>query len=86
MSVERVTYRPEGARAKTVYLQNPKVVEVMTGAPALVGQEVDKEGNAVLGTVAQAIERQHVISLELVVKRVPVAMSMIYAEFVEEQP
>lgn len=82
---EKVTYRPEGQRARTVYLRDPKVTSTSAG-PLLVGREVDRDGNAVLdGAGSAAIERTHVIEESLVVKRVPVRMSLLYGCFVPEE-
>ena len=81
MRYEKVTYRPEGGRVRTVILREPRVV---TGALAtlLVGTEVDKDGNAVLdGPRYTTVERTHVIDVDLVVKRVEVAMDLTYGTF-----
>lgn len=82
MATERVTYRPEGERARTIYLSDVSET-VIAGEPAITGIEVDRDGNRTLGTIKQAIERRHIIQVELVVKRVPVVMDKIYGEFVE---
>lgn len=76
MNTERVTYRPEGGRARTIYLQ-----DVSTSGSILTGIEVDREGAEVYGRGFD--ERRHLISLELVVNRVPVVMDNTYGEFVE---
>lgn len=80
MSTERVTYRPEGQRARTIYLD--KVSEsTVAGAPVLTGVEVDREGSEVYGKGFE--ERHHIIEVALIVRRVPVVMSNIYGEFEE---
>jgi hypothetical protein len=77
MRYEKVTYRPEGGRARTVILRDPE-----DRGGLLVGREVDAEGSAVLdGPRGVGIERTHVISEDLVLKRVEVAMHMIYGTF-----
>jgi hypothetical protein len=73
---ERVTFRPEGGRARTVYLRHPAVTGNL-----LVGVEVDREGDGVSGRKFD--ERRHVISVELVVARVPMRMDNFYGELVE---
>ena len=80
-TTERVTYRPEGQRARTIYLEDVRDSTFM-GAPVIIGREVDKEGNHVFGTT-QAVERRHVLETALIVKRVPVVMSLTYGEFVD---
>ncbi len=82
MTTERVTYRPEGERARTIYLADVAETAI-AGAPAIAGVEVDRDGCRVLGTVDQAVERRHIIQTELVVRRVPVVMDNTYGEFVE---
>jgi hypothetical protein len=81
MRYEKVTYRPEGGRARTVILRDPEIQGNF--AKVLVGREVDADGNALLtgGPDGAAIERIHVISEDLVLKRVEVAMHMIYGTF-----
>lgn len=81
MATEKVTYRPEGQRARTIYLENVQEATFM-GAPTLTGREVTREGDHVFGTT-QAVERLHVIEQSLIIKRVPVVMDNIYGEFVE---
>jgi hypothetical protein len=72
-----VTYRPEGAgRSRTIYLQDVSEIGSM-----LTGVEVDKAGDEVSGKGFD--ERRHVISLELVSKRVPMVMDNIYGELEE---
>lgn len=73
---ERVTYRPEGGRARTIYLHRPTVSGIF-----LTGIEVDKEGDEVAPKGVD--ERLHMIELALVVERVPMEMHRIYGELVE---
>lgn len=72
---ERVTYRPEGGRARTIYLHRPAV----TGG-LLTGIEVDREGDEVAPRGYD--ERLHAIALELVIERVPMVMDRLYGELV----
>lgn len=71
---ERVRYRPEGARARTIYLSDPQV----TGDPdgmlgqVLIGVEVDREADEVAPRGYD--ERRHVISLDLVLSRTVVVV------------
>ena len=82
-SIERVTYRPEGARARTMYLSDVRDITV-AGEPALVGAEVDKDGSPVLPMGKDGESRRlHIVQLALVVRRTPVVMDNIYGEFVE---
>ena len=76
-NTERVTYRPEGARrARTIYLEG-----VRETGNLLTGIEVNREGDEVSGKGFD--ERRHIISLELVVRRVPVVMDNLYGEYVD---
>jgi hypothetical protein len=76
MKYERVTYRPEGERARTIYLENPEV-----RGELLTGVQVKADGDEVSGKGFD--ERRHIISLELVTSRVPMRMDNIYGELVE---
>ena len=84
MSTERVTYRPEGGRARTIYLEDVRET-TLVGAPAVYGIEVDRDGNRVLDIAGQATERRHIIQAALIVKRVPVRMDNTYGEFVDAE-
>lgn len=75
---ERVTYRPEGGRARTIYMEN---VQVMGGGELLTGIEVNREGDEICG--AKFDERRHIIELALVERRMPMRMDNIYGELVE---
>lgn len=79
---ERITYRPEGERARTIYLVDATEIPFI-GATAVTGIEVDRDGNRTLGPATQPLERRHVIASELIVKRVPVVMDNTYGEYVE---
>lgn len=74
---ERVTYRPEGSRARTVFLEHAKV-----SGGLLTGIEVDREGVEVWGKCFD--QRRHIISLELVLLRTPLKMDNEIGELVEE--
>lgn len=79
MSVyERVTYRPEGERARTIYLHRPTVSGLL-----LTGVEVNREGDEISGKDFD--ERRHVIELSLVVRRVPMRMDNTYGELVPDE-
>lgn len=73
---ERVTYRPEGGRARTIYLHRPVV-----SGPFLIGMEVNREGDDISGKGFD--ERKHIIETALVVRRVPMVMDNNYGELVE---
>lgn len=73
---ERVTYRPEGERARTIYLHRP-----VEHGPFLTGVEVNREGDEIGGKDHDA--RRHIIDLGLIVRRVPMRMDNIYGELVE---
>lgn len=80
---ERVTYRPEGERARSIYLHRPLVLENDLGKPTfLTGVEVNREGDEVAGKGFD--ERRHLIDLELVIRRVPMRMDMYYGELVKD--
>lgn len=82
---ERVTYRPVGERARTIYLRDPQVsgsAESLIGE-FLTGIEVDREGTELAPKGVD--ERRHVISLPLVTRRVPVRVDLTYGTL-EEQP
>ena len=81
---EKVTYRPEGQRARTVILRDPTVIYAcLSDTDVLCGTEVDKEANAVLAAGKDTIERHHIIDVALVIKRVPVVFDGHYCTFVE---
>lgn len=73
---ERVTYRPEGGRARTVYLEDPAEVTLL-GEPCLTGTQVDRDGEDL------AVDRRHVIATALIVRRVPLAMDLTYGTLTE---
>lgn len=73
---ERITYRPEGGRTRSIYLQ-----DVVEAGDVLTGIEVDREGDEVNGRGFD--ERRHIIATELIVRRVPMVMDNIYGELVE---
>lgn len=83
---ERVTFRSEGGRAKTVFLQDP----VETGH-FLRGTQVDKEGNEVQPSAAYLRANNaefgdivHVLDLGLVTKREPYEMDLMYGWLVPQ--
>lgn len=77
MTYERVTYRPEGGKARTVVLGNVKVSGIL-----LTGSEVDESGETRWfdkGTT----ERIHVIDTGCILARVPLVVDNTYALLVE---
>ena len=74
---ERVTYRPEGGRARSIFLHKPTVSDIF-----VTGIEVNREGDAIAGKGFD--ERRHIIDKSLVLKRVPMVMDRIYGELVPE--
>lgn len=78
MTTERVTYRPEGERARTIYLQGVKPLRFF-GEECISGDEVNREGESII----RAGDRTHVIQTALIVRRVPVVMNNTYGEFEE---
>lgn len=85
MTVERVTYRPEGKRARTIYLENVRESALM-GQPTVTGREVMADGDHVFtGPTGEAVERLHVIDASLIVRRVPVVMNLSYGEYENEE-
>lgn len=79
---ERVRYRPEGGRTRSIYLQDPVVSgdAGLLGA-TLTGIEVDREGIEVTGRGFD--ERRHVISLDLVLEREPMVIDRLYGHLVD---
>lgn len=72
---ERVTYRPEGGKARTIYLESPTVV-----GDLLTGIEVNREGDEIAPRGYD--ERRHLIALALVTRREAMVMDRIYGELV----
>lgn len=72
---ERVTFCPEAGKRKTVLLRRPTVAgELLTGI------EVNDQGDEVAPRGVD--ERRHVISLDLVCKRVPMEMDNHFGELI----
>ncbi len=78
MSTERITYRPEGARARTNYLTDVQATSIM-GAECITGMELNREGDSVI----REGDRRHIIQAALVIRRTPVVMDKIYGEYVD---
>lgn len=74
---ERVTYRTEDGRARTIYLHRPAV-----SGPFLTGIEVNREGDEIADRGYD--ERRHLIATSLVVKRLPMVMDRVYGELVAQ--
>ena len=70
---ERVTFRTEKGRSRTVYLRQPVVAESPILGSLLTGVEVDIEGDEVAPRGVD--ERRHIIGLDAVVRRVPMYMN-----------
>lgn len=68
---ESITYRPEGSRARTVFLR-----DVRDGALGVAGIEVSEDGDEVAPRGCD--ERLRIISPELIVRRVPLRMNLHY--------
>lgn len=79
---ERVTYRQDG-RTRTIYLHRPTVGGHADGllGEFLTGIEVNIQGDEVAPRGVD--ERRHIISLELVTKRIPMVMDNIFGELTE---
>lgn len=73
---ERITFRPEGGRARSVILKNTRESDLI-----LSGVEVSIDGDEVAGKGFD--ERVRIISKDLILKRVPLVMDKIYGELVE---
>lgn len=72
-NVQRITYRPEGAkRSRVAYVRNPRESRMLNGT-VLVGMEVDKGG-----TTKNVLQ---IIDTGLIRKRQAVRMSKMYAVY-----
>lgn len=74
---ERVTYRPQGGKRRTVLL------EIKADGALLIGVEVGPDGDT-RWFDRDTTERTHVISAELVEQRVPLRMDNHYGLLMEE--
>lgn len=81
MTTERVTFRQENKRTRTIYLQDAEVRQAGKLGEVLTGIEVNREGDEIAGKGFD--ERRHIIAMGAVVRRVPVVMDKTYGEFVE---
>ena len=68
-------------RARTIYLADVSVTESPLLGELLTGIEVDRQGDDVSGSKFD--QRRHIISTEVITRRVPVVMDKIYGEYVE---
>lgn len=80
-TTERVTFRPPGKRARTIYLGDATVIQSPILGELLTGVELDREGMEVDGKGFDT--RRHFISTDTIVNRVPVRMDKTYGEFVD---
>ena len=81
----RIRVRYNGKQIKeprTIILMNPSETKLF-GAPALTGSEVDREGREVAPRGVD--QRQHIIGLDLIIRRTPLTMSKTYGTLEEEQ-